>query len=54
MDKLKAMLLQQDRGNNTRHQVDDPSDELKAAKQEAAQSQESLKVRISSGSSDVK
>ncbi|XP_027131335.1 kinesin-like protein KIF20B isoform X4 [Larimichthys crocea] len=44
VDKLKAMLLQQDRGNNTRHQVDDPSDELKAAKQEAAQAQESLKL----------
>lgn len=41
VEKLKGILLQQDRGD---HQVDNPSHELKVAKQEAAQAQESLKV----------
>lgn len=38
------MLLHQDPGNDTRHLVLSPSDDLKLAKQEAAQAQESLKV----------
>lgn len=36
--------MQQDSGNTSRHQVDNPSDELRLAKQEATQAQESLKV----------
>ncbi|XP_044070074.1 kinesin-like protein KIF20B isoform X2 [Siniperca chuatsi] len=43
VEKLKGMLLQQNRGNNTHRQVDSP-DDLKLAKQEAAQVQESLKL----------
>ena len=44
MDNLKGMLLQQNRANNTPLQVDNPSDDLKVARQEAAQAQDSLKV----------
>lgn len=44
VEKLKGMLLQQDCGNQTHRQVDSPSDDLKVARQEAAQAQESLKV----------
>ncbi|XP_049455824.1 kinesin-like protein KIF20B isoform X1 [Epinephelus fuscoguttatus] len=45
VDNLKGMLLQQDRrGNDTRRQVDNPSDDLNMAKQEAARAQESLKL----------
>lgn len=45
VETLKGMLLQQDRRGTDRHrQVDSPSDDLKLAKQEAAQAQESLKV----------
>lgn len=44
VEKLKAILLQQDRGNNTHCQVNSQSDDLKLAKQEAVQAQESLKV----------
>ncbi|XP_059215489.1 kinesin-like protein KIF20B [Centropristis striata] len=45
VEKLKGMLLQQDhRGNDTQRQIDSPSDDLKLAKQEAAQAQESLKL----------
>lgn len=40
------MLLQQDHGNNTHHQVHSPSDDLKLAKEAAAQSLESLKVMV--------
>ncbi|XP_031733804.1 kinesin-like protein KIF20B [Anarrhichthys ocellatus] len=46
VEKLKGMLLQQDRrGNGTRLHVDSQSDDLKLAKQETAQAQESLKLR---------
>lgn len=41
---MKGMLLQQNRANNTHLQVDNPSDELKVVRQEAAQAQDSLKV----------
>ncbi|XP_042358648.1 kinesin-like protein KIF20B isoform X2 [Plectropomus leopardus] len=45
VETLKGMLLQQDRrGNDTQRQVDSPSDDLKLAKLEAAQAQESLKL----------
>ncbi|XP_074503155.1 kinesin-like protein KIF20B isoform X2 [Sebastes fasciatus] len=45
VETLKGMLLQQDRRGTDRHrQVDSPSDDLKLAKQEAAQAQESLKL----------
>lgn len=43
VEKLKGMLLQQDGGNH--RPVDIQSDDLKAAKQEAARAQESLKVK---------
>lgn len=38
------MLLQQDCGNATHRQVNSPSEDLKLAKEEVAQAQESLKV----------
>ncbi|KAF1375404.1 hypothetical protein PFLUV_G00219780 [Perca fluviatilis] len=45
VEKLKGMLLKQDRrGNGTHPFVDSPSDDLKLAKQETAQAQESLKL----------
>ncbi|XP_077960909.1 kinesin-like protein KIF20B isoform X5 [Gasterosteus aculeatus] len=45
VEKLKGILLQQDRrGNATHLEVDTPSDDLKLAKQETAQVQESLKL----------
>ncbi|XP_039995193.1 kinesin-like protein KIF20B isoform X2 [Xiphias gladius] len=44
VEKLKGVLLHQDPGNDTRHLVLSPSDDLKLAKQEAAQAQESLKL----------
>ncbi|XP_073337533.1 kinesin-like protein KIF20B isoform X2 [Pagrus major] len=44
VDNLKGMLLQQNRSNNTHLQVDNPSDDLKAARREAAQAQDSLKL----------
>nr|XP_046257693.1 kinesin-like protein KIF20B isoform X2 [Scatophagus argus] len=44
VEKLKGMLLQQDRGNNTQQHVDIQSDDLKLAREEAAQAQESLKL----------
>ncbi|XP_041646285.1 kinesin-like protein KIF20B [Cheilinus undulatus] len=44
VQKLKGMLLQQNSGNSAHHQMDSPSDEVKQAKQEAAQAQESLKL----------
>lgn len=44
VDNLKGMLLQQNRANNTHLQVENPSDELKVVRQEAAQAQDSLKV----------
>ena len=44
VEKLRGAFLQQDRGNNPLCQTDNPSDDLKAAKREAAQAQESLKV----------
>ncbi|XP_069565449.1 kinesin-like protein KIF20B [Brachyistius frenatus] len=44
VEKLKGMLLQRDRGNNARKQVDNPSHDLTLAKQEAAKAQESLKT----------
>ncbi|XP_031171869.2 kinesin-like protein KIF20B isoform X2 [Sander lucioperca] len=45
VEKLKGMLLKQDRrGNDTRTFVDSPSDDLKLAKRETAQAQESLKL----------
>ncbi|KAM8739483.1 kinesin-like protein KIF20B isoform 1-T1 [Acanthopagrus schlegelii] len=44
VDNLKGMLLQQNRANNTPLQVDNPSDDLKVARQEAAQAQDSLKL----------
>uniref|UniRef100_A0A3B4TKT5 Kinesin family member 20Ba n=1 Tax=Seriola dumerili TaxID=41447 RepID=A0A3B4TKT5_SERDU len=44
VEKLKGMLLQQDRGNNTHRPLDSQSDDLKLAKQEAARAQESLKL----------
>ncbi|XP_054456474.1 kinesin-like protein KIF20B isoform X2 [Anoplopoma fimbria] len=45
VEKLKAMLLQQDRrGKDTHNQVDGQSDDIKLAKQETAQAQESLKL----------
>ncbi|XP_030296755.1 kinesin-like protein KIF20B isoform X2 [Sparus aurata] len=44
VDNLKGMLLQQNRANNTHLQVDNPSDELKVVRQEAAQAQDSLKL----------
>ncbi|XP_040906538.1 kinesin-like protein KIF20B [Toxotes jaculatrix] len=44
VEKLKGMLLQQDRGNNTHRQGDSQSDDLKLAEQKAAQAQESLKL----------
>jgi len=45
VEKLKGMLLQQDRrGNGSQLQVGSPSDDLKLAKQGAARAQESLKV----------
>ncbi|XP_070772238.1 kinesin-like protein KIF20B [Enoplosus armatus] len=44
VEKLKGMLLQQNRGNHMHRQVDSPSDDLKLAKQEAAQVQESFKL----------
>ncbi|XP_037322202.2 kinesin-like protein KIF20B isoform X2 [Pungitius pungitius] len=45
VEKLKGILLQQDRrGNATHFEVDTPSDALKLAKQETAQVQESLKL----------
>ncbi|KAI3363512.1 hypothetical protein L3Q82_012110, partial [Scortum barcoo] len=44
VEKLKEMLLQQDRGNATLRQLNSPSEDLKLAKQEAAQAQESLKL----------
>ncbi|XP_026212044.1 kinesin-like protein KIF20B isoform X2 [Anabas testudineus] len=43
VEKLKGILVQQDRGN-MHHQVDSPSDDLKLAKETAAQSIESLKL----------
>ncbi|KAK9541299.1 hypothetical protein VZT92_001355 [Zoarces viviparus] len=46
VEKLKGMLLQQDRrGNNTHLHMDSQSDDLKLAKQETAQAQESLTLR---------
>ncbi|XP_034753994.1 kinesin-like protein KIF20B isoform X2 [Etheostoma cragini] len=45
LEKLKGMLLKQDRrGKDTHSFVDSPSDDLKLAKQETAQTQESLKL----------
>lgn len=44
VEKLKAILLQQDCGGHTHPQVDNPSHDLKVARQEAALAQESLKV----------
>ncbi|KAM9345101.1 kinesin-like protein KIF20B [Symphorus nematophorus] len=44
VETLKGMLLQQSRGNNTHRQADSPSDDLKVAKQEASQAQESLRL----------
>ncbi|XP_067466947.1 kinesin-like protein KIF20B isoform X2 [Thunnus thynnus] len=44
VEKLRGVFLQQDRGNNPLCQTDNPSDDLKAAKREAAQAQESLKL----------
>ncbi|XP_023258271.1 kinesin-like protein KIF20B, partial [Seriola lalandi dorsalis] len=44
VEKLKGMLLQQDRGNNTHRPLDSQSDDLKLARQEAARAQESLKL----------
>ncbi|XP_078129045.1 kinesin-like protein KIF20B isoform X3 [Sander vitreus] len=45
VEKLKGMLLKQDRrGNDTHTFVDSPSDDLKLAKRETAQAQESLKL----------
>ncbi|KAG7231834.1 hypothetical protein INR49_010280 [Caranx melampygus] len=44
VDKLKALLLQQDRGHSSTCAVDGQSDDLKLAKQEAARAQESLKL----------
>ncbi|XP_042288675.1 kinesin-like protein KIF20B isoform X1 [Thunnus maccoyii] len=44
VEKLRGAFLQQDRGNNPLYQTDNPSDDLKAAKREAAQAQESLKL----------
>ncbi|XP_056291149.1 kinesin-like protein KIF20B isoform X1 [Pseudoliparis swirei] len=45
VEKLKGMLLQQDRrGNGSQLQVGSPSDDLKLAKQGAARAQESLKL----------
>ncbi|XP_032397384.1 kinesin-like protein KIF20B isoform X2 [Etheostoma spectabile] len=45
VEKLKGMLLKQDRrGKETHSFVDSPSDDLKLAKQETAQAQDSLKL----------
>ncbi|TDH01613.1 hypothetical protein EPR50_G00182040 [Perca flavescens] len=45
VEKLKVMFLKQDRRGNCTHPfVDSPSDDLKLAKQETAQAQESLKL----------
>ncbi|XP_067368029.1 kinesin-like protein KIF20B isoform X4 [Channa argus] len=44
VEKLKSILLLQDRGNNLHHQVVSPPDELKLAKEAASQSQESLRL----------
>jgi len=44
VEKLKGLLLLQDRGNDTRRHVDSQSDDLKLAKEQAAQAEESLKV----------
>ncbi|GAA6235615.1 kinesin-like protein KIF20B [Lates japonicus] len=44
VEKLKGMLLQQDRGNNMHRQDVGSSDDLKLAKQEAAQAQDRLKL----------
>ncbi|KAM9847987.1 kinesin-like protein KIF20B [Aulostomus maculatus] len=44
VENLKGLLLQQNRLNSANHQIDIPSDELKLAKKEAVQAQESLKL----------
>ncbi|KAM7385210.1 hypothetical protein PAMP_001304 [Pampus punctatissimus] len=44
VEKLRGMFLQQDHGNSTHYQTENPSDDIKQAKQEAVQAQESLKL----------
>ncbi|XP_051815708.1 kinesin-like protein KIF20B isoform X2 [Acanthochromis polyacanthus] len=44
LERLKALLLKQDCGSETHPVVDNPSDDVKLAKEEAAQAQESLKL----------
>ncbi|XP_053189542.1 kinesin-like protein KIF20B [Scomber japonicus] len=44
VEKLKGKFLQQDHGNASLCQTENPSHDLKLAKQEAAQAQESLKL----------
>ncbi|KAM7408270.1 hypothetical protein PAMA_002125 [Pampus argenteus] len=44
VEKLRGMFLQQDHGKSTHYQTENPSDDIKLAKQKTVQAQESLKL----------